>query len=84
VATRADLQPWVVEALRAEGGSARVVDVCRRIWDRHERELRDSGDLFFTWQYDVPWAAYVLRRQGVLAAAADSPQGVWQLADRGS
>jgi hypothetical protein len=53
MATKYDLQQWVEDALRSLGGSGTVVDVAREIWNEHEEELRDSGDLFYTWQYDM-------------------------------
>jgi hypothetical protein len=72
---------WVVEALRANDGSATVVQVCQHIWRHHEEELRASGDLFYTWQYDVRWAATKLRKTGELRAnAAGRP---WSLRMRG-
>jgi hypothetical protein len=80
LATKYALEDWVVEALRQRGGSAPLIEVCRLIWRDHETELRSSGDLLYTWQYDVRWAAHRLRRQGRLRAADDSPRGVWELA----
>jgi hypothetical protein len=82
VATRSDLQEWIVEALERLGGEASVVQVCRDVWRWHEDELHDSGDLFFTWQYDIRWAAQKLRDRGVLLADAETPRGVWQLPPR--
>jgi hypothetical protein len=64
MATKYDLQPWVEEALIALGGSGTVVEVAKEIWARHEPDLRSSGDLFYTWQYDMRWAAQVLRDTG--------------------
>jgi len=80
MADRDDLQVWLVEALKANNGSATLIDVCKHIWQNHEHELRDSGDLFYKWQYDVRWAALVLRKEGVLASVDASPKGVWKLA----
>ncbi len=80
MAKRADLQDWVLEALNAHDGEADVVSVCRYIWGKHEAELRASGDLFFTWQYDVRWAATKLRKAGKLAEASREERGVWRLA----
>jgi hypothetical protein len=74
------LKSWLVEALRAAGGSASVVDVSRRIWEAHEEDIRSGGDLLFTWQYDVRWAAHSLRRSGVLKAVDESPRGIWEVA----
>ncbi len=78
--SRANLDAWIVEALMERGGSATLVDVCRDVWDRHQSELEHAGDLFFTWQYDLRWAAHRLRRRNVIKAADKSPSGVWELA----
>jgi hypothetical protein len=77
--TKHDLGDWIVAALRAKGGSAGLVDICRYVWEHHEDELQRSGDLFFTWQYDIRWAATNLRHGGILKAANLSPAGVWEL-----
>lgn len=63
MANRDDLDQWLVEALKAPGGSGSIVGVCKHIWEQHESELRDAGDLFYKWQYDVRWAANRLRRK---------------------
>jgi len=79
-ATRHDLQEWLVDALRAYGGSATIVQVCEHVWANHESELRMSGDLFYTWQYDIRWAATKLRKQGVVGPPSAAPSGTWILA----
>lgn len=81
MATKQDLQDWVVEALRTNGGRATLVEVAKHIWKSHERDLRSSGDLFYTWQYDMRWAANGLRRRNIMKAAEVSPNGVWELAE---
>lgn len=81
MATRIVLERWTEEALKAYRGKASIVDVCRHIWGKHESTLRESGALFFTWQYDVRWAANRLRRKGVMKAAEASPVGMWELRD---
>jgi hypothetical protein len=73
------LQDWVPEALKQLGGSAPLVQVAKQIWSAHEGELRSAGDLFYTWQYDMRWAAHRLRKQGVMKTVAISPSGVWEL-----
>lgn len=80
MATKDDLQDWVTDALRSLGGGARLVEVAKHIWLHHEAELRSSGNLFFTWQYDMRWAANQLRRKRALKATDISPTGVWELA----
>ena len=75
------LQEWVIEALRDHGGSARPIDVARHVWEHHEPELRGSGDLFYTWQYDLRWAAKRLRDSGRLRAKHGERTGTWDLAE---
>jgi hypothetical protein len=77
--TREMLADWVVEALRARGGASGIVGVAKHIWTNHERELRESGDLFYTWQYDIRWAAKKLRDRGKMKQVADSKPLTWEL-----
>ena len=80
MATRGDLPQWVLEAVRQQGGSATPVAVAKQIWADHEAELRASGDLFYTWQYDMRWAAQALRNRGQLGAKHGERTGTWDLA----
>lgn len=43
-----------------------MIDVAKHIWANHEDELKRSGDLFYSWQYDMRWAAQNLRGAGQL------------------
>jgi hypothetical protein len=79
MATRDTLKTWVVEALRARGGASNVVGVAKHIWDHHERELRESGELFYTWQYDMRWAAKKLRDEGRMRSVESSRTLSWEL-----
>jgi hypothetical protein len=79
VATKYDLEVWIQRSLHDLQGSATLVEVCEWIWRHHRSELEQSGDLFYTWQYDVRWAATRLRGSRLLKAAHDSPRGVWEL-----
>jgi hypothetical protein len=79
MATRDDLCDWVIEALKANGGRARIVEICTHIWEHHESDLRKSGDLFYTWQYDVRWAGQKLRDDGTLMPANGNRSAPWVL-----
>lgn len=79
MASKEDLQDWLIQSLKAHNGSASIVEVCEYIWANYENDLRRSGDLFFTWQYDIRWAAVRLRKEGVMRAAGLSPRGSWEL-----
>lgn len=74
-----DLRDWLIEALKHNNNKGTIIDVCKFIWKKYEKELRASGNLFFTWQYDVRWAATELRKTGKMKPANISPQGVWEL-----
>ena len=80
MATKEDLSGWLIEALRANNGSASIVEVCKYVWNNYENELRRSDDLFFTWQYDIRWAATRLQNKGIFRTAEASPSGIWELA----
>lgn len=79
MATKIDLQDWVHNALVHLGGRGSLTDVAKEIWRVHEGDLRSSGDLFYTWQYDMRWAANRLRVKGIMKPVAVSPPGVWEL-----
>ena len=79
MANRHDLQDWIIQALQSLEGAGAIADVCRYVWDHHENDLRNSDDLFFTWQYDIRWAATRLRESGRLKEADQSPKGIWEL-----
>lgn len=79
MATKGDLEAWLVEALKILGGSAAVAKVCKVVWERHQTDLIDSGDLLFTWQYDIRWAALNARKNGSLLAH-DPKVREWTLA----
>ena len=69
VASKSELKRWVMEALRALGGSGRIPEIAKHIWDNHERDLKVSGHLFYTWQYAMRWAGQELQHEGKLSKA---------------
>jgi hypothetical protein len=76
---RDDLQDWVYEALKSLGGTGRIVNVAEHIWKHREKDLRASGDMFYTWQYDMRWAATKLRESKKILPAEKSQKGEWKL-----
>ncbi|MDB5540148.1 MAG: hypothetical protein JWQ89_1875 [Devosia sp.] len=79
MASKVDLRDWVHGAVKSLGGRATIVEVSKHIWENHEKDLRASKDLFYTWQYDMRWAAQDLRRTGVFASIPASDKRHWQL-----
>lgn len=80
MASKQDLLDRVEAALIGAGGSASVLEVAKAIWRDHRDELERSGDLFYTWQYDMRWAALTLRKRGILAPASAGGDKRWILA----
>jgi hypothetical protein len=79
MATREDLQTWVIDALKSRQGTGSIVQVAEHIWHNHEQELRKSGDMFYTWQYDMRWACTRLRERKIVQPAEISAKGQWKL-----
>ena len=82
MATRESLMGWVIDALQSRGGSARIADISRHIWEHHEQELRKSGDLFYVWQYDMRWAGQRLQKERRMRKGKDADHGIWFLTPR--
>lgn len=76
---RASMKAWVEEALRDLGGKGTILDICKKVWEKHGDEIRDSGDMFYKWQYEIRWSGDMLRKQGVLRPADQSAHGMWEL-----
>jgi len=49
MAPNLNFKNWLIEALNHYGGKASIVQVCKYIWENHNQELENSGDLFYTW-----------------------------------
>lgn len=49
------------------------------MWKNHGDEIQQAGDIFYTWQYELRWAAAKLRNKQVLKGADDSERGMWEL-----
>ena len=73
------LPELLMSCLQELGGEASIVKVCKCFWEHYEEELKHSGDLLYTWQYDIRWAATELRKTGFMIEATESPRGLWQL-----
>jgi hypothetical protein len=80
MATKHDLRNWVYEAVSAYGGAATIAQVCKHVWTNHKSELEQSGDLFYTWGYDIRWAAQALRDAKLFKEKSLCKRGVWEIA----
>lgn len=76
---RTDLPSLVVKALRSNNNRGTIVEVSKYVWNNYKHDLEKSGDLFYTWQYDIRWAATELRKNKILKDSKLSPKGLWEL-----
>jgi len=75
MANKNDLKRWIYAAPIDLNGEAHLTIVAKHIWENHEDDLRASGDLFYTWQYDMRWAAQKLKDENKLEKLSRS----WRL-----
>lgn len=79
---RNDLPNILYDTLDQLGGKADIVSVCKYIWEHYQIQLEHSGNLFYTWQYDIRWAATELRKLGKMESAKVSSRGIWEINNR--
>lgn len=73
------MKDWIINYLKFRGGSGWPREVSKYVWENHEEQLRASGDLLYTWQYDIRWAAQKLRNEGILKPVYGRRDLPWEL-----
>ena len=77
---RKDLTEILEEALTALGGEGKIVEICEYIWGKYKDNLLSSGDIFYTWQYDLRMSAKeTLKAKGKITTLKDGKKSVWKL-----
>ena len=77
---RKDLTEILEEALVSLGGEGRIVEICEYIWNNYNNDLLSSGDIFYTWQYDLRMSAKeTLKAQGKVITIKDGTKSIWKL-----
>jgi hypothetical protein len=86
--TRQDLPDLLYTTIKSLGGSAEMQVIFEKFWEVYSKELEKSGELFYTWNYDIRWAATKLRKENRLKPASKkenshgadiSPKGIWEI-----
>ncbi|ELW9533473.1 TPA: hypothetical protein N5L55_004553 [Enterobacter roggenkampii] len=77
--TRESMKQWIILCLQERGGKAWPREVSKYVWDNYEVELRNSGDMLYTWQYEIRWAAQQLRNEGALKPVNKRRDLPWEL-----
>ncbi len=71
---------WIlVDALKFLKGKGTIVQVSKVIWENYNKELKSSGDIFYTWQYDIRWARHKLQKEGRLDTHMVNGRSIWEL-----
>ncbi|MBA5238197.1 hypothetical protein H2Y54_16845 [Pectobacterium aroidearum] len=78
--TRERMKQWIIACLQERNGCGWPREVSKYVWDNYESELKASGDILYTWQYDIRWAAQQLRYEGVLKPVNGRRDLPWELA----
>ena len=55
------------------------MEIFRQFWKLYGDDLSEEDDLFYTWNYDIRWAATELRKFGRMKQAFQSPKGIWEI-----
>lgn len=76
---RSDLPNLLYNLISSLGGSAKVIDIFKAFWIAYQTDLKNSGNLFYTWNYDIRWAATELRKSGRMKPASETPKGTWMI-----
>jgi hypothetical protein len=74
-----DMALLVCDALESRGGKGTIVEVATFIWENYKDELEASGEIFYTWQYDMRWARHRLSEKGKLITKSRGRESVWVL-----
>ena len=74
-----DMALLVSDALESRGGEGTIVEVATLIWENYKDELEASGEIFYTWQYDMRWARHRLSEKGKLITKSRGRESVWVL-----
>ena len=85
---RKDLPDILYQLIKELGGSAKMMTIFRKFWADHKNEIKEDDDVFYTWNYDIRWAATELRKKGRMKKASTqenthgadiSPKGIWEI-----
>lgn len=88
---RKDMPDILYDIIKQMGGKAKMMDIFKIFWQEYEDELKKSGDLFYTWNYDIRWAATKLRKENRMKQAKEqentygqdiSSKGIWEIIEK--
>ena len=60
-------------------GNGYILDISKKFWIKYKDNITPNNNLFYTWQYDIRWAATELRKNNIMVRP-DLEKGLWTLA----
>lgn len=85
---RTDLPNILYQIIEELGGRAKMMDIFKSFWAKYKNVLNENDDIFYTWNYDIRWAATQLRKEKRMKpaktientyGAPESPKGIWEI-----
>lgn len=75
---KSDLPNILYDIIRSLGGRADMMTVFEEFWRRYGATLTPPDPLFYTWNYDIRWAATELRKSGKMKSTHLCEKGIWE------
>lgn len=76
---KTDLPDLLYLTIQKLGGSANMMTIFKEFWKNYGNQLSPKDDLFYTWNYDIRWAATELRKTKRMKPTINSDKGVWEI-----
>ncbi|MDD4815529.1 MAG: hypothetical protein PHQ62_00095 [Clostridia bacterium] len=86
--TRKDLPDILYNIIHQLGGKPNMMEIFKKFWKEYGSNFTTDDDIFYTWNYDIRWAATQLRKQRKMKPASTrentygedvSSKGIWEI-----
>ena len=79
IVSKDDLPRLLENVLKEMNGNGYILDISKKFWIKYKDNITPDNNLFYTWQYDIRWAATELRKNNIMVRP-DLEKGLWTLA----
>ena len=79
IISKNDLPILLEEVLKEMDGNGYILDISKKFWIKYKDNITPNNNLFYTWHYDIRWAATELRKNNIMVRP-DLEKGLWTLA----
>ena len=78
IISKDDLPRLLEDVLKEMNGNGYILDISKKFWIKYKDNITPDNNLFYTWQYDIRWAATELRKNNIMVRP-DLEKGLWTL-----